>query len=70
MSATMLPRPPTADEIDIAWLLANKALLAAYMQTVYALANAQVVVTVGGIRLPAQAIKLSGSSAVIEVVVS
>lgn len=66
----MMPRPPAAEEIDIAWLLANKATLAAYMQAVYALANAQVVVTVGGVRLPAQAIKVSGASAVIEVFVS
>jgi hypothetical protein len=70
MSATMLPKPPNAAEIDFVWLLANKATLAAYMQTVYALANAQVVVTVGGIRLPAQAIKISGESAVLEVLVS
>lgn len=65
-----LPRPPTAEEITLPWLLANKATLAAYMQTVYALANSQVVVIYQGKTLPARAVKLASGSAVIEVFVS
>jgi hypothetical protein len=69
-AAIGLPPPPTADEINLAWLLENKATLAAYMQAIYAHDNAQVVVIYEGRRLPAQAVKRAGKTQIIEVLVS
>lgn len=67
MPAPALPPPPTADKITLLWLLENKQLLADYMAAGYAMANLQVVVTVSGVRQPPIAVKLVGTTALLEI---
>lgn len=43
-----LPLPPTAQEIDLVWLMNNREVLADYMAVIYALSNAQIAVTQNG----------------------
>lgn len=69
MSAASLPPPPAAAELNLAWFLANKATLAAYMQAVYAQQNLQVVVIKNGVRQPAVSVKLAGLNATLEITV-
>lgn len=70
MPPPSLPPPPTAEQITLPWLLENKQSLAQYMAATYALANLQIVVTVGGVRQPPIAVKLGGNSALLEIKVS
>ena len=70
MTAPSLPPPPTAEQITLLWLLEHKQSLAQYLSAAYALANLQVVVTVGGVRQPPVAVKLGGTSALLEIKVS
>jgi hypothetical protein len=66
-SPSSLPTPPTAPEIDLAWLIANKATLAAYLAAVYAHQNLQIVVIKSGVRSPPVAVRVAGTAAVIEI---
>lgn len=66
-SVTILPPPPSADEITLAWLLANKATVAAYMAAVYGNQNLQVIVIKNGVRQPAVNVVRAGNTATIEI---
>lgn len=69
MITPVLPPPPSADEIGLAWFAANKETLAAYMQAVYAGHNLKVVVVVDGVRLPPVSVKYAGDTAQLEITV-
>lgn len=71
MSASILPPPPTAQQLTPAWFMsaAGKEYLAAIMAHASAAANLQIVVTKNGVRLPPVAAVTAGKSQVIEITV-
>lgn len=59
MAGGNLPYPPVASQLDLKWLLENRAALIAYFEAVRALANLQMVVKQGQVEMPPVGVQLA-----------